>query len=42
MGSVRIFPDCDGWSSKQLYLPDTAVLITRFLCALITLPPRTR
>jgi hypothetical protein len=30
-GLFRIFPDCDGWSSKQLYLPDTAVLITRFL-----------
>ena len=28
---LRIFPDCDGWSSKQLYLPDTNVLITRFL-----------
>jgi len=30
-GLFRISPDCDGWSSKQLYLPDTAVLITRFL-----------
>jgi GH15 family glucan-1,4-alpha-glucosidase len=30
-GLFRIFPDCDGWSSKQLYLPDIAVLITRFL-----------
>jgi GH15 family glucan-1,4-alpha-glucosidase len=30
-GSFRISPDCDGWSSKQLYLPDTNVLITRFL-----------
>src|SRR4051794_17541977 len=23
-----VSPDCDGWSSKQLYLPDTNVLIT--------------
>ena len=30
-GSFRISPDCEGWSSKQLYLPDTNVLITRFL-----------
>jgi hypothetical protein len=30
-GLFRISPDCDGWSSKQLYLPDTNVLITRFL-----------
>jgi GH15 family glucan-1,4-alpha-glucosidase len=30
-GLFRIWPDCDGWSSKQLYLPDTNVLITRFL-----------
>jgi GH15 family glucan-1,4-alpha-glucosidase len=30
-GLFRIAPDCDGWSSKQLYLPDTNVLITRFL-----------
>jgi GH15 family glucan-1,4-alpha-glucosidase len=30
-GMFRIAPDCDGWSSKQLYLPDTNVLITRFL-----------
>ena len=30
-GLFRISPDCDGWSSKQLYLPDTTVLITRFL-----------
>src|SRR5690349_2428465 len=30
-GRFRIAPDGDGWSSKQLYLPDTAVLITRFL-----------
>jgi GH15 family glucan-1,4-alpha-glucosidase len=27
----RISPDCDSWRSKQLYLPDTNVLITRFL-----------
>jgi GH15 family glucan-1,4-alpha-glucosidase len=30
-GLFRIAPDGDGWSSKQLYLPDTNVLITRFL-----------
>jgi GH15 family glucan-1,4-alpha-glucosidase len=30
-GHFRIAPECDGWSSKQLYLPDTNVLITRFL-----------
>jgi GH15 family glucan-1,4-alpha-glucosidase len=30
-GCFRISPQCDGWSSKQLYLPDTNVLITRFL-----------
>jgi GH15 family glucan-1,4-alpha-glucosidase len=30
-GLFRISPDCDGWSSKQLYLPDTNVLVTRFL-----------
>jgi GH15 family glucan-1,4-alpha-glucosidase len=30
-GLFRISPDSDGWSSKQLYLPDTNVLITRFL-----------
>ncbi len=30
-GLFRIAPDCDGWTSKQLYLPDTNVLITRFL-----------
>ena len=30
-GLFRISPDCDGWSSKQLYLADTNVLITRFL-----------
>jgi GH15 family glucan-1,4-alpha-glucosidase len=30
-GLFRITPECEGWSSKQLYLPDTNVLITRFL-----------
>src|SRR5262245_44586777 len=30
-GLFRISPDCDGWSSRQLYLPDTNILITRFL-----------
>jgi GH15 family glucan-1,4-alpha-glucosidase len=30
-GHFRIAPDTDGWVSKQLYLPGTAVLITRFL-----------
>ena len=30
-GLFRIAPGCDGWSSKQLYLPDTNILITRFL-----------
>ena len=30
-GHFRISPECDGWSSRQLYLPDTNVLITRFL-----------
>ena len=30
-GLFRIAPDCIGWSSKQLYLPDTNILITRFL-----------
>ena len=30
-GLFRIAPDCDGWSSKQLYLPDTNILITRVL-----------
>jgi GH15 family glucan-1,4-alpha-glucosidase len=30
-GMFRISPDCQGWGSKQLYLPDTNVLITRFL-----------
>ena len=24
-GLFRISPDCDGWSSKQLYLPDTNI-----------------
>jgi GH15 family glucan-1,4-alpha-glucosidase len=32
-GLFRIAPDGDGWESKQLYLPDTNVLITRFLTA---------
>jgi GH15 family glucan-1,4-alpha-glucosidase len=32
-GLFRIAPDGDDWSSKQLYLPDTNVLITRFLMA---------
>ena len=30
-GLFRIAPDGEGWNSKQLYLPDTNVLITRFL-----------
>jgi len=30
-GNFRIAPQDGGWSSKQLYLPDTNVLITRFL-----------
>ncbi len=30
-GLFRISSDCDGWRSKQLYLPDTNILITRFL-----------
>ena len=30
-GLFRVWPDCEGWTSKQLYLPDTNVLITRFL-----------
>ncbi|MGW3097840.1 glycoside hydrolase family 15 protein [Streptomyces sp. NPDC001102] len=30
-GVFRISPDYEGWSSKQLYLPDTNILITRFL-----------
>src|SRR5512132_398732 len=28
-GLFRISPGCDGWRSKQLYLPDTNILITR-------------
>jgi GH15 family glucan-1,4-alpha-glucosidase len=32
-GYFRVAPACEGWSSKQLYLPDTNVLITRFLMA---------
>ena len=30
-GLFRIAPDGGGWISKQLYLPDTNILITRFL-----------
>jgi GH15 family glucan-1,4-alpha-glucosidase len=30
-GLFRISPDGEGWTSRQLYLPDTTVLITRFL-----------
>lgn len=30
-GLFRIAPEGDGWRSKQLYLPDTNLLITRFL-----------
>ena len=30
-GLFRIAPDREGWTSRQLYLPDTNVLITRFL-----------
>jgi GH15 family glucan-1,4-alpha-glucosidase len=30
-GMFRILPEGHAWSSKQLYLPDTNVLITRFL-----------
>src|SRR4029453_6125924 len=30
-GLFPIAPDGDNWSSKQLYLPDTNILITRFL-----------
>lgn len=30
-GRFRVAPAEVGWVSKQLYLPDTAVLITRFL-----------
>jgi GH15 family glucan-1,4-alpha-glucosidase len=29
-GLFRIAPEFDGWTSKQLYLPDTNILITRF------------
>src|SRR5919199_2074204 len=32
-GYYRIAPATDGWTSKQLYFPDTNVLITRFLTA---------
>ena len=28
-GLFRISPDCEGWRSRQLYLPDTNILITR-------------
>ncbi len=30
-GSFRIAPTGVGWSTRQLYLPDSAVLVTRFL-----------
>jgi GH15 family glucan-1,4-alpha-glucosidase len=30
-GHFRITPDGEGWTSKQLYLPDTNVLLTRFM-----------
>ena len=30
-GHFRITPDRDDYVSKQLYFPDTAILITRFL-----------
>src|SRR5437764_640270 len=30
-GHFRIRPTADGYTSKQLYFPDTAVLVTRFL-----------
>jgi GH15 family glucan-1,4-alpha-glucosidase len=30
-GRYRIAPATDGWKSRQLYFPDTSVLITRFL-----------
>jgi GH15 family glucan-1,4-alpha-glucosidase len=30
-GYYRIAPSAEGWKTKQLYFPDTAVLITRFL-----------
>lgn len=29
-GHYALHPDCDDWTSKQLYFPDTNVLITRF------------
>src|SRR5436190_5995869 len=29
-GFWALRPDCDDWSSRQLYFPDTNVLITRF------------
>ena len=29
-GYYTLRPDCDDWSSKQLYFPDTNILITRF------------
>ncbi|MGN6168818.1 MAG: glycoside hydrolase family 15 protein [Solirubrobacteraceae bacterium] len=32
-GCWRIAPDGTGWTSKQLYFPDTNILITRFLSA---------
>ena len=30
-GSFRIAPAHEGWKSRQLYFPDTNILITRFL-----------
>ena len=30
-GCYRLAPADEGWTSKQLYFPDTNVLITRFL-----------
>jgi GH15 family glucan-1,4-alpha-glucosidase len=30
-GLFRIAPEREGWTSKQIYLPDTNILITRFL-----------
>ena len=32
-GSWRLAPAAEGWTSKQLYFPDTNILITRFLSA---------
>ena len=32
-GRYRLRPAVEDWTAKQLYFPDTAVLITRFLCA---------